>query len=304
VGYGVYGGFALVGHNAVATNENCGKYSSFLGCVHTELHDKVTLVDDCFRGKAYVRRVIHSCNNPRCPVCFKYGWAVREAGKVEQRLAEGAKRFGLVQHIVASVPLKDYGLSYGVLRSKAVKALLARGVVGGVLIFHGFRFDDVKLWYWSPHWHCLGFILGGFHKCRACEFVDDKGSRFRCGGCSGFYGRSKECYKKDFYIVEVMDARKTVGGTAWYQLNHSSVEVAVRRFHVATWFGVCSYRKLKVTPESRKGVCPICGSELERLRYLGRMSFVAQSPREFFDDVFDEDGRAVWVIDERKRNFG
>ena len=34
-------------------------------------------------------------------------------------------------------------------------------------------------------------------------------------------------------------------------------------------FGCCSYRKLKVTVEVRRKVCPICQHELERLRYVG-----------------------------------
>jgi len=36
---------------------------------------------------------------------------------------------------------------------------------------------------------------------------------------------------------------------------------------VATLFGNCSYRKLKVTVELRKSVCPICQHDLEKLRY-------------------------------------
>jgi hypothetical protein len=50
--------------------------------------------------------------------------------------------------------------------------------------------------------------------------------------------------------------------TAWYQLNHASYDKTKKRFHIATWFGVCSYRKLKVTPEKRKELCPICQHEL------------------------------------------
>lgn len=46
-----------------------------------------------------------------------------------------------------------------------------------------------------------------------------------------------------------MGERRTVGGTAWYQLNHATVKVGVKCFRVVTWFGVCSYRKLKVSPD-------------------------------------------------------
>jgi hypothetical protein len=49
---------------------------------------------------------------------------------------------------------------------------------------------------------------------------------------------------------------------AWYQLNHSSYKVGVKRFHIATWFGVVIYRKFEFTVEKRKELCPICSDEL------------------------------------------
>lgn len=86
--------------------------------------------------------------------------------------------------------------------------------------------------------------------------------------------------------------------TAWYQLNHASIKVGVKRFRVATWFGCCSYRKLKVTVERKKDLCPICGSELERLRYSGSKAFICDRLAEgykqnSFED-FMEDGHVVW----------
>lgn len=67
---------------------------------------------------------------------------------------------------------------------------------------------------------------------------------------------------------------KPLWGQLGYQLNHSSVKVGVSRFHIATWFGNCSYRKLKVTIEKRKEVCPICQHDLVALRYFGNRCFV------------------------------
>lgn len=307
-GFARFGGYELVGHSS-QTNEFCGTFLSFKGCLNVDGHEgKVWKGLDC-TNKAFIRVVHHWCNNPRCSTCYESGWSVREAGKIEQRLVVGAKRFGLVQHIVASVPLRDYGLSYGALRSAVIKALFVRGVVGGVLIFHGFRYNNVEEarrkrvvvgWYWSPHWHCLGFIFGGFSKCRHCEFCD-RSLRGNCRSCSGFYGRSMDAYGDDAFIVEVMEERKTIFGTAWYQLHHSSIDVSKRRFHVATWFGVCSYRKLKVTPEKRKDLCPICQEDLEKLFHVGVRRIVKVKGQcgyvgSFLDDVFDEDGRANWVL--------
>jgi hypothetical protein len=76
--------------------------------------------------------------------------------------------------------------------------------------------------------------------------------------------------------VEVEGERETIGGTLWYQLNHASVDSSMKRFHVSTWFGVCSYRKLKVTVEKKKELCPICGEELEKLMYVGSLRIVKE----------------------------
>src|SRR3990170_5347954 len=159
--YASYGRYQLVGHGRV-TNSNCGKFSSFFGCLRTDLHNKFTLDGNSYRGKVYVKKVFHSCDKPSCPKCFKHGWAVREAHKIEVRLAEASRRFGLVEHIIGSVPPEWYGLNHEELRVKIKEGLSARGIIGGVLIFHGFRYSVARQWYWSPHFHFLGFILGGY----------------------------------------------------------------------------------------------------------------------------------------------
>jgi len=117
-------------------------------------------------------------------------------------------------------------------------------------------------------------------------------------GCDGFEARTSREFEKDGYIVKVLGERKTVFGTAWYQLNHASVKKDVVRFHVCTWFGVCSYRKLKVTVEVKKDLCPICQHDLIWIRYFGDRSFVLDGNssdyrRDSFED-YEEDGRVVW----------
>jgi hypothetical protein len=302
--FGSYGEFTLVGKGDV-TNEFCGKFYGYIGCARTELHNKKIFLKrkgevslhDC-KNKVFVQRVYNSCDKPSCPVCYKHGWAVRQAKRIEARLKEASKRFGLVEHIVASVPTRDYGLNVKALRAKAVKILRRRGVIGGTLIFHGFRYNVRRGWYWSPHFHCLGFILGGY-RCRGCMKS--------CVGCNGFEARTRQEFEKDGYIVKVLGKRKTVAGTAWYQLNHASVKKGVKRFHVATWFGSCSYRKLKVTYEVKKRVCPICQHGLKPLRYSGNNKrlvadlFSVYNPdveRSSFEDL-EENGVRVWFEDER-----
>jgi hypothetical protein len=288
--WGSYGEYRLVGHGIV-TSDMCGRWLCFKGCIRTDLHDHISLSGENFKGKIFVRVIHHSCDKPSCPVCFKSGWAVRQAGKIEGRLAEASKRFGQVEHIVATVPPKFYGLDYDTLRSKVVKVLFDRGIVGGVLIFHGFRYNLRHSWYWSPHFHVLGYIIGGYGRCRGCK---------KCvKGCGGFVDRSYRCFERDGCVVRVLGKRKTVFGTAWYQLNHATIKPDVRRFHVATWFGNCSYRKLKVTVEKRKDLCPICSEELVKLHYLGARRIVKVKDEQgyvgsFVDDLVDGDGLVTW----------
>ena len=292
--FGSYGVFQLVGHGKV-TNDFCGKFLSYKGCLRADLHNIITLDGKNFKGKIFTRKVHHFCHKPSCPVCFKSGWAIRQAGNIENRLAEASKRFGLVEHIVCSVPVRDYGLSYKNLRKKVVKILAERGIVGGVLIFHGFRYNLQKHWYWSPHFHVLGFVLGGYSRCRHCK------RKWNClAGCGGFDDRSYQNFLKDGYYVKVLGKRKTVFGTAWYQLNHASIDTSKRRFHVATWFGICSYRKLKITVEKRKALCPICQHDLVDIRYCGNKRLACVPERDSFEDL-EEDGRVVWVEYERKK---
>jgi len=293
---GLFGEFRLAGHGDV-TNAYCGKFKTFVGCRRVELHDKVTLDGVNHKGKAYVKKIFNSCDKPSCPVCFKRGWAVREGRRIEARLVEASKRFGKVEHIVASVPVCDYSLNFESLRRKVVDILFVRGVVGGVLIFHRDRFSRGKGWFVSPHFHVLGFVLGGY-PCRGCKKLCS------AHNCDGFEGRTRREFVKDGFIVKVLGERTTVGGTAWYQLNHSSYRVGVERSNVATWFGCCSYRKLKVTVELKRAVCPICQHDLEELRYSGDKPDILavfgssrlSGGRLDFDADAVEDGRDVWSV--------
>jgi len=290
--FATFGIFQLVG-NGVKTNESCGKFSSYKGCIRADLHDGITLLDGTnYTGKTYVEIHSHSCHRPSCPVCY-LSWASREAHKIEARLVEANARFGKAEHVVVSLPIGDYGLGYEDLRNKVIRILESRGVIGGCLIFHGFRYNTVRLWYWSPHFHVLGVIKGGYG-CRDCNH-----ERGDCRSCSGLNGREVRGFEKDGYIVKVMGKRKTIFGTAWYQLNHSTIRTNVRRPHACTWFGVCSYRKLKVKVEKKKSLCPICGEELVKLHYLGVRRIVKErdSPdfvSSFLDDLVDSDGSLNW----------
>jgi hypothetical protein len=327
VEFGRYGDYWLVGHGEV-TNSECDTFKKFMGCLNIEAHNSVRwIMPDLAKNSVFIKSVYHSCDNPLCPKCYKYGWATREAGRIEARLKESSKRFGLIEHIVVSVPDNDYGLSLENLRKKCVKILSVRGVIGGCLIFHAFRYRNSiesrrsRLpigWFWSPHFHVLGFIGGeGYGKCRCCAFNPTLvHNSDRCRECNGFEGLTRRCYEKEGgragsgYIVKVLGKRKTVGGTAWYQCNHASVRRGVnsKKSHVATWFGVCSYRKLKLINGKDVGIkhkCPICGNDLVRVRYLGDFSQISISRGGEIVSFYDEDRKPLWeVVTERKFQGG
>jgi hypothetical protein len=307
-----YGDYELVGHGK-QTNAECGKFKRFDGCLNVEAHNTARFfTPNLPKDSVYVRSVCHSCDKPTCPKCFKYGWAVRQATRMEKRLKQASARFGLVEHIVASVPHEEYGLSLEALRKRAVKILGNRGIIGGSMIFHGFRYRNGRVarktglpigWYWNPHFHVLGFVGGeGYGKCRRCKGAD-------CYACNGFEGVTRSENKKDGWVVKVLEKRKTVGGTAWYQLNHASIRRGgSKKSHAATWFGVCSYRKLKLINGKDVGIkhkCPICGGDLVRLRYLGDFSEISVSRRGEILSMFDADGEPLWeIVTERKYNGG
>jgi hypothetical protein len=92
--WGKYGQYELVGNGKVTNPDKCGKFRGFWGCVRVELHNKTTLDGKNHKGKAFITKFFHSCDKPTCRVCFKHGWAVREAGNIEKRIKSASKKFG------------------------------------------------------------------------------------------------------------------------------------------------------------------------------------------------------------------
>lgn len=311
-----FGDFRIVGDGKV-TSRFCGAYRSVDGCIRIHLHEGKMWKGKDATGKVYVRRINMSCKKSSCPLCFKHGWGLRQAGNVANRLEGISKKHGLdVEHLFISVPKSDYEFGvkdYKALRAKAVRILKARGIVGGCMIFHAYRFHDVKPkgWYGSPHFHVLGFVDGNY-KCRACKRKNN------ClKGCGGFDDVSYQQFLKDGYYAKVMGKRgksyvtgkSNVFGTAIYQLNHSSYKLGVNRFHICTYFGICGHRVFKSLPFVKdKKACPICEYDVEKLVYLGGMLYYERWRREKgspdksneFLLSYMEDGRIAWGLDDRK----
>jgi hypothetical protein len=306
-GFGLFGLFGLVGGGSVKSGD-CGAWRVY-GCANVELHNRITVDGHSYKDKVYLKRVAFSCGRPACPICYKM-WAGREAKRIEARLAEASKRLGLVEHIIVSPPkcdrqrLADDLEGY---RYKVYDALRVRGVIGGCLIFHGFRFR-YKIPYFSPHFHVLGFIKGGY-PCRGCKHWCGPESK-----CDGFEAVTRKFNLSDGFIVELAKdehgdkgVRVSVRLTARYQLGHATLKTDVPDFRIVTWFGVCSYHALKAPVHVVEHVCPICKHELDLLRYFGHreevLAFLGSDiVGDFFAD-FEEGGKCVWGVTERVKRW-
>jgi len=233
---------------------DCGAWRS-KGCLNVEEHVQEGLEEER-AGKIFIRRYRRSCLRASCPTCYE-SWAGKEAGKIAHRL--GAWTKGRVIHVIVSPSQKDVCLlSYEQLRRKSYVVLKKSGFIGGSAIFHPFREDPTsKTWYFSPHFHVLGY---------------------------GWISRTKEGYERHGWVVKNAGIRKTVSGTALYQLSHAGIH---DKYHTVTWFGRLSYNKLRVAPlEEEPEVCPACGSRLRELWYFGSKKL----PEEKKDFWLDPEG--------------
>jgi hypothetical protein len=240
-----WGKWVLVGHGQ-QTNSKCGQFLTFKICNRVELHKQTSLDGVSHGSEVFVRPSHYWCNNCHCPVCFLHGWAKRLADHAAQRLEKASKGYvdekgfrhaalGSPQHIVVSPNLSDYGLvefHNKDFLNKAKVLLNEVGVLDGCIIFHGMRYADYHEslrkgvpfgWRWNPHLHVVGFISGGYGKCRHCKFQLSK-TFAGCSTCDGFEHRVRESYKTNGYIIKCLDERTSVFGTIWYEASHMTVE--------------------------------------------------------------------------------
>ncbi|MDH5483493.1 MAG: hypothetical protein OEY22_11560 [Candidatus Bathyarchaeota archaeon] len=299
--------FVPVGRG-VPSSEICGRWRSLVACKNKEGHKGKLLKGADVTNKMVVRHKHWWCHKASCPICFARGWSPREARNILGRCKEAEKRgLGIVEHVTVSVAVKDRDLRESVSRKNCREALFDRGVGGGAMIFHGYRIDwKRKCLVWSPHYHALGVVSleGGFDRCRDC--VHDCRD---CGLCDGFKVREVRGFAKDGYLVKVHETRKTVFGTAYYQLNHATIRVGLKRFHVVTWFGSMSYRMFEGEKLVSEDVCSVCGGEMVRCFHAGKRRIVKDVGDIgyvacFVDDEFDERGEPNYVEIVGSRGFG
>jgi len=236
-------GWELPGHGK--SYFDCGRWR-LKGCLNVEGHRQEGLLEPMV-GKIFVRIFRRSCLRAECPICYEK-WAGKEAGKIEHRCEP-------IHVIVSPSPRDQFQLSFNELRQKCYSVSYSSGFLGGSCIFHPFRQrKKSKKWYFSPHFHLIGF---------------------------GWIRGAKSGYRRHGWVVKNAGVRRTVSGTALYQLSHCGV---YGKYHSVTWFGQLSYNRLKVPPKEKEPeVCPICGQKLRTLWYLGPLDLPEQEGDYWFD---------------------
>ena len=191
--------------------------------------------------KVYVRRYQKSCSRAECPVCFER-WAAKEAHAVDSRVS----RFKISRtkhpiHVIVSPNDGDIQtLEYSKLRSRAYLLLEKVGCIGGSMIVHPFRFDRERGWFFSPHFHVIGY---------------------------GWIHGTKENFEETGWVIKNLGVRSSVYRTAQYQLSHAGVWMGKGKRTTITWFGALSYNRFSAPREKHSEKCPLCGGPLRVLQY-------------------------------------
>jgi hypothetical protein len=243
---------------------DCGKIFA-VGCLNVEAHQGMNLDGVDMTGKAVVKYVRNSCHRALCPICW-VDWANREAKKAVRRLDafvlknHGGKRLRPI-HVVVSLPRFDYFLPFDKMREKSYGVLKHVNLLGGMMIYHPRRKKKSGEWYYSPHFHVVGY---------------------------GWIRDVRHVYVYSGYVVRNLGVRRSVKATVFYQLSHCGIS---EDYHTVTWFGCLSYNKLRVPKiEDEPSVCPLCGQRLRKLLWIGKdENFVGWMHEEVESGFYFED---------------
>ena len=241
---------------------NCGTFFT-VGCLNVSEHEGMNLDGVNMTGKAYLERHKISCHRALCPICWP-DWANREVQKAKKRLDSFHLKGRNLKpiHLTVSVPFADYHLSLAKTRKKVYRSLKMVHCLGGMMLFHPKRQRKDGAWYFSPHFHIIGY---------------------------GWIMDVRQNYVYSGYVVKNIGVRKTVEGTIFYQLSHCGISP---KHHSVTWFGALSYGKLRVKQEEKaRPNCPICGDPLHQLQWVGE----GKHPLPDIEDVGFFDDPDNWI---------
>lgn len=302
-------GFSMVGNGE--SRSWCGELR-FRGCFNQEEHLDSTLEGENPFHKDVIQKFYASCGRLDCPICYE-----KACGKLAKKISWRIKHFHLkgrkleVIHVTASAPNFAYSWSFEKLKAQAIKLLKVSGFIGGSLIFHPWRLkcsrcggslerdtaahkicvdcgSSFSVWVFSPHFHALGY---------------------------GWIKRTDFIYDNHGWVIRNLGVRKSVSGTALYQLSHAGFS---KKKHSVVWFGALAYNKMRCPKlPKEEHLCPVCKEKMVAAKlkdpYM-KTSFSKYKDGEvFFVDpgVFEEDlyhsvdpgGGSLEVIEKRLLNF-
>lgn len=228
------GDWGLPGHGVA--KDSCGTYF-MRACLNVDEHPY---------GLAVFKPMVKRCFDPKCPEDWR-AWVKREAERISDRIESAMIQkpwLGQPIHYIESVPQSLWHLSKDQLTQLAYQIGKKVGFLGGSVMYHPFRETEDGRWYFSPHFHFLGF---GWIK----------------GDAVG-----KE-YSESGWICKNLGVRKSVFGTAYYQLTHCGVWYGEGKKHSVTWFGELAYNKLSTPKHLDQVHCPVCGSPMHKVVWIG-----------------------------------
>ena len=222
--------------------EFCGKWNG-VGCLNEEEYERKG-----FGRKSFVKPYKSTCKRADCRDCVD-DWLVRNADRAAKRIERYAKKHQLPAYHLALSPSKENQTkSEEELRNDVEAILNEINCKGGGLIFHPFRQKQKSTdWYWSPHFHFVGF---------------------------GWMRLVKEVAEKYGWVVIYLKKRKYLFGTFCYLFKHCGIK---KGRHTITWLGGLSYRqgdlsygKLETKKPTDSDKCPGCGRKLVPIFYAGK----------------------------------
>jgi len=234
--------------------EDCGKWLT-KGCLNVDAHSKSE-----YKGKVFVKTFQKSCYRADCENCTKK-WMARQSNKATRRIEKFEKLSSKhVKHIIISVPRWFHYTPKKELAKQAYKILKTLSCIGGAIIFHSFRFrKKEKEWYYSPHFHVLGF---------------------------GWIENVAENYQKNGWIVKNKGTRDSTFATFFYLLSHAGIK---KHNHTLVWFGDLSYGKLKVEKDPENNRCPLCNDKLVLVFHYGLYGWIPP-PETEIEMIVDPEG--------------
>jgi len=227
--------------------EGCNDWTYIKGCT-SDLHQE----SDQFRGQSYTKRVKYYCGRISCPKCYQNAisrLAVRVSNRVEcaivkhNSVCDESRRAVKPLHVIYSFAKRHYdalstddGLKR--LEKKMRVHLKECGVIGGVVIYHPFRFNE-GVPYFSPHFHIIALGYLDMDRIVAVNRRTRLDPNDKTSGDVIKMVKFKHGNRNSYTINDPLHVRSLVA----YALSHAGIP---DKGHSVTYFGSLSYNQLHV----------------------------------------------------------